>query len=434
MVVLDEYDALRAIDPWLCRVVVPALSDRTRLVMAGREAPIPDWPARLGELLQVIAVGNLPPARATALLAAEGVAAPEAARIERLARGHPLSLRLAAAALRSDPALVSGDPDLIAIMSPITRLYLDALDPVTRSVVDAACVVRRPTRSLLTTMLPDGPPDAFERLSGLPFVEPTVDGLAIHATVREVVAASLRADDPERSRAHRIAAWRALRREVADASPTNLWRYTADLLYLVENETIHDAFFPTTDRRYVVDEARPEDWPVIRQLSTQHFPGEPQDDLEAWWRHAPWAFRVARSRTGTRRGSRSRPSSTVCRASSWTSIRSPGTGATIGGATRFLRAGRSARSGSSGPIRRIRTTRRSTPRSSSTSTTPGWPSDRASRVTTDRVGRPSGHRAGPSGSTGRRRWPTPRRWSAAPRAIRSSSTSGRDRSTAGSPG
>ena len=302
VVVLDEYDALRAIDPWLCRVVVPALSDRTRLVMAGREAPIPDWPARLGELLQVIAVGNLPPARATALLAAEGVAAPEAARIERLARGHPLSLRLAAAALRSDPALVSGDPDLVAIMSPITRLYLDALDPVTRSVVDAACVVRRPTRSLLTTMLPDGPPDAFERLSGLPFVEPTVDGLAIHATVREVVAASLRADDPERSRAHRIAAWRALRREVADASPTNLWRYTADLLYLVENETIHDAFFPTTDRRYVVDEARPEDWPVIRQLSTRHFPGEPQDDLEAWWRHAPWAFRVARSRTGDAAG------------------------------------------------------------------------------------------------------------------------------------
>ena len=144
VVVLDEYDALRAIDPWLCRVVVPALSDRTRLVMAGREAPILDWPARLGELLQVIAVGNLPPARAAALLAAEGVAAPEAARIERLARGHPLSLRLAAAALRSDPALVSGDPDLIAIMSPITRLYLDALDPVTRSVVDAACVVRRP--------------------------------------------------------------------------------------------------------------------------------------------------------------------------------------------------------------------------------------------------------------------------------------------------
>ncbi len=187
-------------------------------------------------------------------------------------------------------------------MSPITRLYLDALDPVTRSVVDAACVVRRPTRSLLTTMLPDGPPDAFERLSGLPFVEPTVDGLAIHATVREVVAASLRADDPERSRAHRIAAWRALRREVADASPTHLWRYTADLLYLVENETIHDAFFPTTDRRYVVDEARPEDWPVIRQLSTRHFPGEPQDDLEAWWRHAPWAFRVARSRTGDAAG------------------------------------------------------------------------------------------------------------------------------------
>ena len=58
-------------------------------------------------------------------------------------------------------------------------------------------------------MPPDtAPQDAFERLRALPFVELSSDGLVIHDTVREVVAAYLRATDPDRSRRYRIAAWR----------------------------------------------------------------------------------------------------------------------------------------------------------------------------------------------------------------------------------
>ena len=48
--------------------------------------------------------------------------------------------------------------------------------------------------SLMAAMLPDAAPqDAFERVRGLPFVELSSDGLVMHDTVREVVAAYLRA-------------------------------------------------------------------------------------------------------------------------------------------------------------------------------------------------------------------------------------------------
>ena len=41
---------------------------------------------------------------------------------------------------------------------------------------------------------------------------------------------------------HRRAAWRELRDEVRDAPPTELWRYTADMLYLIENPVVREAF------------------------------------------------------------------------------------------------------------------------------------------------------------------------------------------------
>jgi hypothetical protein len=104
------------------------------------------------------------------------------------------------------------------VVTELAQVYLSGLDQPTRAVLDAACTLRRPTLSLLGALLPNVPPhEAYDMLRPLPFVEFGPDGLGLHVTVREVVAALLRVNDPPAYRAHRIAAWRQLRRELRAA-------------------------------------------------------------------------------------------------------------------------------------------------------------------------------------------------------------------------
>ncbi|MEX1169447.1 MAG: winged helix-turn-helix domain-containing protein [Chloroflexota bacterium] len=299
ILVLDRYEVLRPLDQWLQQTFVPALSDSVRVVFAGREPPMAGWSVAMGRLFRTLPLANLPRDDAETLLRQDGVTGDDLERINRLARGHPLSLRLAASALVAGPAFDHDATTVTTIVEELTELYLAQLDPPTRRALDAASVVRRPTLSLMGAMLPDAAPqDAFDRLRSLPFVELSDDGLVLHDTVRETVAAYLRATDPDRSRRHRIAAWRQLRDEVARAPSHEMWRYTADLLYILENPNIREAFFPTTEHLYFVDAAQPDDWPVIHEIAMGQQSPAPVAILAEWWRRLPQAFRTARDGAG----------------------------------------------------------------------------------------------------------------------------------------
>ncbi len=300
VLVLDTYELARLLDPWLRQAFVPALSDGIRLVLSGREPPMTGWPSTLGGLFRGLPLENLDRAAAEDLLKQVGVDDGDADRIYRLARGHPLSLRLAASALVERPDVSLEAVTVKAIVEGLTDLYLGGLDPKTRQALDAASVVRRATRSVLAAMLPEtAPQDAFDRLRALPFVELGDDGLVIHDTVRELVAALLRASDPARSKRYRAAAWRQLRDEAAHAPHHEMWRYTADLLYILENPIVREAFFPTTDHLYSAENARPDDGPAIAEIARRHMPPASASVIEAWWRLAPEAFRVLRDRLET---------------------------------------------------------------------------------------------------------------------------------------
>ena len=93
----------------------------------------------------------------------------------------------------------------------------------------------------------------------LPFVETSGEGLVLHDAVREAGAAALRAADPGRYGAYRRAAWRALRAQASGAGTPELWRYTADALYLIENATVREAFFPSGAQAHAIEPAAPGD-------------------------------------------------------------------------------------------------------------------------------------------------------------------------------
>jgi hypothetical protein len=297
---LDTYEVFRLLDTWLRHDLIPSLPANVRVVLAGREPPVTGWLVAFGDLLRVLPLRSIAPEHAHQLLIREGVPPGEAARVNRLARGHPLALRLAATARAGRSALTVPDAALMAVVAEFAAQHLAGLDAETRTVVDAAGVVRRPTLSLLGAMLPDRPPqDAFDRLRTLPFVELDTDGLVLHDTMREVVASLLRTNDPGRHRAHRVAAWRQLRRELRTAGPRDLWRYTADLLYLIENPAVREAFFPTGDHRFTIEPAGPDDVPFIEAVVERHESSAARELLHAWWQALPGSFQVARDVDGS---------------------------------------------------------------------------------------------------------------------------------------
>ena len=300
VLVLDTYEQLRLLDTWLRQELVPALRDNTRLALAGREQPGAAWISDFGNLLATVPLANLSAADAVELLRREGLSGADATRVTRFTHGHPLALRLAASARGARPDLTVPDAAIATVVTELARVYLSGLDQPTRAVLAAACTLRRPTLSLLGALLPDVlPQDAYDMLTRLPFVEFGPDGLVLHETVREVVAALVRVNDPHRYRGHKIAAWRQLRRELRTAPSTDLWRYTADLLYLIENPAVREAFFPTAGQRYAVEPARPADEARITAIAHAHQSGGAVTTMLSWWVALPSAFRVARDFDGS---------------------------------------------------------------------------------------------------------------------------------------
>ena len=251
VLLLDAYERLPLLDFWMrARARAGAAGQRSPGARRPRRSRSPG-PGNSATSCCSCGWGTWSATRRARCSPARG--SPTAARadaIDRVVRGHPMALQLAAAAQPDGGAMTPA-------LEELAGRYLDRLDARTRRALEAACVVRRATISLLAAMVPDQPPaEAFAALQALPFAEVGPDGLLVDDAVREATAALLRATDPVTYRRHRVAAWRQLRRELRDAAPADLWRYTADMLHLVEHPVVRDAFFPPGAERYVVEPAR----------------------------------------------------------------------------------------------------------------------------------------------------------------------------------
>jgi len=302
LLMIDTHEQLRLLDAWLRQSLVPTLPQNARLLLAGRDTPSA-WQRDLGDLLRTIRLENLSDEAAQTLLRRAGVDGAVAGRVARVARGHPLSLQLAAGALAERPGLPAEDAVLGPMVEELARLYIDGLDPMARRALDAAAVVRRTTLTLLEAMLPDDDPaELFGALRALPFAELGAQGLVVHDTVRAATSALLQASDPARHRAHRRAAWTRLRAELRTAGRADLWRYTADLLYLVENPIVRDAFFPSGSDELTIEPARAADHAAIAAMSSAQQGPEATALVDFWWRSAPDTFRVVRDAAGVVQG------------------------------------------------------------------------------------------------------------------------------------
>jgi DNA-binding CsgD family transcriptional regulator len=297
----DTYESCALIDSWLRRTFVPALPAAVLTIVAGRTSPSSAWLTTPGwqGLFREFELGALPTSDAERMLVARGLDEASARRVNRFARGYPLALELAAAAMRERPDLeidVAPPPRLV---HRLTQAFVAELPPETVEMVEAAATVRRATEPILAALL-DRPVrrDDLERLRSLPFVDACPEGAVIHDVVRESLSRDLSQRDPERFARYRWRAWRHFSREAEAARGEGLWHTTADLIYLIANPSVREGFFPQGASGYAVEPVGSGDGPEVAAIAVAAEGPEAAEWIRRWWDRHPEAFRVARAATG----------------------------------------------------------------------------------------------------------------------------------------
>ena len=139
---------------------------------------------------------------------------------------------------------------------------------------------------MLTALCADTMPDVavedvWQTLRELAFVSTSPVGLELDRVVQDVIATSVELRDPGRARRIRQIAGAAAFDEAA-RSPG--WESTADLLHLVQNPVIRDAFSPPPGQQYVIDAARSPDRDAVDALVASTDGDSSASWLDAWWR------------------------------------------------------------------------------------------------------------------------------------------------------
>jgi hypothetical protein len=301
LLVLDSYESFRLLDSWLRQVFLPALGDSVRTILSSREPPRAAWriaPAWRG-LFDSMLLETFSPDVALEYLTSEGVLEASARELNRVARGHPLALSLGLA-LHFTGAQVRGSAATRhQVVEHMAALFLKDADSETKQVVEAACLVRTATVPLLAAMLPHIAVDeALDCLRALPFVSAGAHGLMVHDAVRGAVTAALKSRNPVRYQAYRRAASQVARDQYRQASRSDHWRCTADVLYLLENENLREGFFPTTESPLSVEAARADDWTSISAIIHNFDGPQSRRALEQWWHYHPDSFFIVRDEHG----------------------------------------------------------------------------------------------------------------------------------------
>jgi len=298
---LDTYETFGLLDTWLRQVFVPSLPESVLTIFVSRQAPNTAWHTTPGweGLFHEIKLHELDDQEAEEMLRVRGLTQFHIERVNRFAHGNPLTLELAAAALHAQPDLkiTSGPPT--DVLQQLAHSFLSGISSEITEAVEAASTVRRVTEPALRALLSmSNVRELFDKLQDLPFINATAKGLILHDVVRDTIANDLALRDPESYRMYRRRAWSYFSSESYRTEAYNLWQSTADLLYLIENPNVRDAFFPRGAIEYVVEPATSIDAVDIINITNATEPEDSAHLIKRWWEHHPETFMVARGSEG----------------------------------------------------------------------------------------------------------------------------------------
>jgi hypothetical protein len=179
-----------------------------------------------------------------------------------------------------------------AALLPLSRAVLARSEDL-RGWLEAASSVRRLTQPMLRALGCPEPEAVYRRLEASALMEAFEDGLAMREPVRRAVAGAFRASDPDRFRDCRAVAWRLVRSDLRQPPDRRArWRATADALFLVDEPTVRQAFFPDAAPPAGWAPARAEHREPVLEMVRRHRTAAEIDVVSLWWRHARDAFFV----------------------------------------------------------------------------------------------------------------------------------------------
>ncbi len=296
VIMVDDVDTWRLAASWLRMELVPAMPASTRFVFAGATAPPAQWSAEYAQYFLDMWLGNLSREASDAAVAEAGLEPSVAARIWQLTGGHPLGLRMAIHAARVSTL------DTVRAAGELANAIMHAIgDQELRRATEACCIVRRASRALVSAILDTPEPvplSLLEAVEALPFATRDEEGIYIAEPVRQCVVDWMSGVEAERYMAWRSTAANWILGQLRGVSGAGRWRYMADLLHLLEEPVLRNAFFPTDAPAPPVEPARQDDFPAILALAEQRNGPDERACIEAWTRRLPHRFSVARGDDG----------------------------------------------------------------------------------------------------------------------------------------
>ena len=296
VVMVDDVDTWRLAASWLRADLIPALPATTRFVFAGSVPPPPAWSVEYGQYFLDIKLGALPRAESDATVAAAGLSAEIAERIWLLSGGHPLGLRMAIHAARTGSLGTARDAGELA------NAILHAIgDSDLRRAVEACAIVRRANRALISAILETEEPiplSLLEAVEALPFAKRDAEGIYIAEPVRRAIVDWMSGVEPERYQLWRKTAADWIVSHLRAAGRSGRWRHMADLLHLLEQPALRNAFFPPGEEAPPVEPARADDFDQIFEIAELRDGPDERARIEVWAQRLPHRFSVARGSQG----------------------------------------------------------------------------------------------------------------------------------------
>lgn len=272
---IDTYEQLERLDDWFRAEVVPRLSDRTMLVVSGRNGPSTGWrsDAALWALCATMPLRRLADAESQAYLERRGVAADRRANVLAFTHGHPLALSLAADVIVNRPddrTAIRDAPDIIGAL--LERLRIDAPDELHRLALETAAVVPEATESLLENVIPEGDAaELFRWLASLSIMSRASVGVAPHDLARHAVASDLRWRHPVRYREIHARTRDHFSSRVAATSGVEQDRMVRGLMYLHrDNPAIAPFLDWDTMAQHRQEPVQPLDVPALVAMVQRH--------------------------------------------------------------------------------------------------------------------------------------------------------------------